>query len=256
MFRGHVFVMLTMCFDGSGKDDDPNSKFVTLAGFAGEQDAWGYFNEQWSNALGNLASYMHMTEAIQHQEEFDGWNEAKTEFLVDRLLEVIVQTFARYRFQAVRFTIDVSAHRHFSAANNTPGVSKSLALGAFYRMFRWYTQSSHVIVKPMVILFDRGEPYLNILMQRWNSKGEPDRKPWWDLISSIAPVSMKNVPGVQAADMLGWSANRIRTSGTAGWPGQIAEKIIGTIPHLWNEVEQNHIKDRRFPRLNKYGFHT
>jgi Protein of unknown function (DUF3800) len=245
MFKGHVFVMLTMCFDGSGSEDDLNSTQVTLAAFAGEQDAWDCLNAEWESSLKQHgASYMHMYEANMRREEFEGWTDEELTPLVTSLATIPAKVKAAYRFQAIRFTVDAAAYRKW-ATPHIPTITTNLAIGAFTRLFMWYAASPKAILDPMAILFDRNEPYMNILMQRWNRrKSFKGKRPWWDLITTIAPVDMRKVPGVQAADMLAWSINRARTRapGASDWGDNMARVILGAIPHVWNEVEETHFR--------------
>jgi hypothetical protein len=78
-----LLLMLTMQFDGSGKKDDPNTRYVTLAGFAAQQETWEHFNVAWRERLADCGNprYMHMNEAIMHEGQFSGWTEEKTDIL-------------------------------------------------------------------------------------------------------------------------------------------------------------------------------
>jgi hypothetical protein len=250
MFKGHVFAMLTMCFDGSGKEDDPGTRFVTLAGFAAEQDAWDFFNAEWDRVLKGYgqrrsAQYMHMIEAIFKTGEFEGWTDDEVAILITQLATIPSMVSSIHRIQGIRFSIDASAYKRFAPQGVQP-IPENLAIGSFQRLFLWYKDSPRAILEPMVILFDRGEPYLNVMMQRWNRrKSLRGKKPLWDLIKSIGAVEMQNVPGVQAADMLAWSYNRIRTRGNSDWAGQIAQRVLNLMPHLYNEVEEIHMREVR-----------
>ena len=147
-------------------------------------------------------------------------------------------------FQGARFSIDATAHRQWGELSNSCTISENLALGAFHRLFQWYASTPQAILDPITVLYDRGEPYLHQMMLRWNRRSSSIRKdkPWWHLISSIAPVDSKRVCGVQAADMLAWSYNRIRTKGTNDLAGKIAQTVISHVPHLYNQVEETHFR--------------
>lgn len=242
--------MLTMCFDGSGKEDDPNTRFVTLAGFAGEQDAWDFFNAEWERTLqrhgkigAKCAPYMHMVEAIYRTGPFEGWTDDEVGLLIVQLATIPSVVASVHPIQGMRFTIDARAHRKWAPQGIQP-IPENLAIGCWQRLFMWYKDSPRAILEPMVILFDRGEPYLNAMMRRWNRRRSfRGKKPLWDLIKSIAPVEASDVPGVQAADMLAWSMNRVRTRGTSDWAGQMAQRVLNLMPHLWNQVEEIHMRD-------------
>jgi hypothetical protein len=35
------------------------------------------------------------------------------------------------------------------------------------------------------------------------------------------------------------------------WKGKLAQAVLNTIPHEWNEVEEEHMKVRKFPKEPK-----
>jgi len=237
--------MLTMCFDGSGKDDDISSPLVTLAGFAAEDQAWDFFNFHWNGALEQHGiTHLHMADLIGVREPYVGWSEKDIEFLMQKLSLVPSYIAHDFKLQGARFSIDVTAHRKWAEISKSCSVSENLSIGAFYRLFQWYASSSKAILEPIVILYDRGEPYLNHMMQRWNRRSSSigKEKPWWHLISSIAPVDSTKVCGVQAADMLAWSYNRLRVRGSEDFAGRIAKLVLSRVPHLFNEVEETHYR--------------
>jgi len=238
--------MLTMCFDGRGNAGDLSSPFVTLAGFAAEGDAWKYFDFQWRRVLDeHKIGYLHMTDLLAGAEPYVGWSESDIDLLMQKLSLIPSYVAQNFRIQGARFSIDASAHRKWSDLTYACSISENLAIGAFYRLFQWYAKSPKAILDPIEILYDRGEPYLNQMMQRWNRRSSGSRrdKPWWHLISSIAPVDSKTVCGVQAADMLAWSYNRLRTRGSQDFRGKIVNLVISRVPHMFNEVEETHFRN-------------
>ncbi len=236
--------MLTICFDGSGKEDDPVSPLVTLGGFAAEDQAWDHFNHHWKLSLDELGvSHLHMVDLLRRSPPYQGWREKDISFLMQKL-SLVPPYIARYfRIQGARFSVDATAHRRWAGIVNPCRMSENLAVGLFDRLFRWYAESPKPILDRIAIQYDRGEPYLNYMKQRWNRRASSNRdKPEWYLISSIDAVDSKRVYGVQAADMLAWSYNRLRVHGKSDFAGRIAELVMSRTPHVYNEVEDFHFR--------------
>ena len=132
--------------------------------------------------------------------------------------------------------------------------AENLALGAFYNVFQWYARLPEVALEPMVLLFDRDEPYLHEIKRRRDRRSNRSEKPWWYFISSIDPVDSKKVYGVQAADMLAWSYNRLRVRGKNDFAGKIADLVMSRVPHVYNEVEEVHFRRVRLPEEMRSAF--
>jgi hypothetical protein len=194
--------------------------------------------------------HMHMWEAAGRTKHFSGWTEKQVEGLCQNLCEFLRSVHGSSFFNGFRFTIDLGAHRTWGSISNAPPAVRNLALGTFHRAMRWYlsTLPRKKLALPLALLFDRSEPYMNVVMQEWIKKRSPKTESvYWNLISTVAPVEMALNPGVQAADMLAWSINRKKSHGVNDWRGKLANAILNTIPHEWNEVEEEHIKATKFP---------
>jgi hypothetical protein len=121
-------------------------------------------------------------------------------------------------------------------------------------MFGWYGKFPDLIISPFEMFFDRGDPFLNVLMQQWNNREIKQRYPWWELVRTIAPVAMEDSPAVQAADVLAWSHNRLKTIGPTGWAGRLAGEICDSVKS-WNfDLDESALGGRKY--RNKYGFYT
>lgn len=239
--------MLTICLDGSGKDSDPSARFVTLAGVAAEEEGWKWLDTKWAQILSKhprKPQYLHMVEAMGLRDSFKDWTEAEVTTLVTELCLLTAEIHNRSLFQGFRFTMDNGAHRKWKTIGDLDKIPKNIALGMFHRAARWYIETlpTEKVARPFVLLFDRNEPYMDEVRHEWQIGAKASEFPWWGMISSIAPVEMQKTPGVQVADMLAWSTNRVRSSGTADWKGQLAARVLALVPHLWNEVEENHMR--------------
>jgi hypothetical protein len=253
---GQVLSVLKAYFDGSGKDDNPECRFVTIAGFAAEDDIWAYFESEWRKILMDRGNpgHLHMHKAIQHKvAPYAGWGAAKVQFLVQGLIGLLREVNADPKFCSFYVTVDLDAHRKYAAKNNIPPVAQLCANMAFARMLIWYGQTSGLMTN-IDLFFDRGDPFLNVLMQQWNSREIKQKYPWWRLVRTIAPVDSASTPGVQAADMLAWSHNRLKVSGADGWAGGIATEIIESAEVWGCDLDEGILAKRKF--RNRHGFYT
>jgi len=248
--------VLKAYFDRSGKPEDPHSRCVTLAGFAAQEDCWSYFDSEWKDILADRggASFMHMTAAIQHEHPFEGWDAGKTNFLIGGLIGLLREANASKRFCGFRVTVDAAAHAKHKAVNNIPPIAQLCANLCFARVLTWYGEFPEHIISAFDLFFDRGDPFLHVLMQQWKNRKIVQEFPWWDLVRRIAPVKMEDTPAVQAADMLAWSHNRLKTIGPSGWAGWLATEIADSV-ECWNcDLDADALSSRKFP--NAYGFYT
>jgi hypothetical protein len=244
--------LLEVYFDGSGKDDDPQSRFLTIAGFAAEGCAWRYFEREWNKILldRKAPDYMHMAEAIPHRKAFAGWDAPRTEFVIQGLIGLLMEVNQSKKFCGFRATVDLGAHKKYRSENNIPSVARLCANLALYRIWCWYSGFSDLILTPFEIVFDRGDPFLDVLMRQWNNREIRTDQPWWGLIRTIAPGEMKSTPPLQAADMLAWSHNRLKTFGASGWAGRIASQIVNSVECWLSDLGDDTLAGRKFPDAN------
>ena len=244
-------------------DGSRNPQYVTLAGLGAEESTWAYLDKEWRDILRNRggAAYMHMNEAFQHRGPFQGWSDDQINHLIFGLLGLLKEVNHYYRFSGFRCTIDLAAHKTARSINsNVPSVERICAALVFYRAFTWYSEFTDAIITPMDIFFDRGEPYLDQLKQYWRTTEIPywcepakiaNPAKFWDFIGRLES-SNKTVPAIQAADMLAWSYNRLKTDGCDGWAGRTATAIVSGIDCWQWDLGEREFNERRFP--NEGGF--
>jgi hypothetical protein len=82
-------VAIRAYFDSSGKTDDPEARFITLAGYVGPPAAWLQFEKNWSEVLKHHnCQYLHMNEAHRLKGEFSrskGWTTSRVLSLLTEL---------------------------------------------------------------------------------------------------------------------------------------------------------------------------
>jgi len=94
-------LMLTAAFDVSVQQ--PENRFLIMAGFVSEADSWVAFDDDWRKRLSkDRLSYFHMQPFAQSAGPFKGWNdqEARRQSLIGDLLNIIKE-HARHKFGCV-----------------------------------------------------------------------------------------------------------------------------------------------------------
>ena len=138
------------------------------------------------------------------------WDRDKINFLVQGFIGLLqVATVRKKTFCGFRCTIDLDAHRRWAEPNNIPGVAELCANFAFRLFSRWHADFPAESISPFEIIFDRGDPYLNVLEKKWRDREQRLKYPWWKLVNNISNAGMKETPPLQAADMLAWARYRL-----------------------------------------------
>jgi hypothetical protein len=84
--------MLSAYMDETGRWEDPNCRFVGMAGLLTGADAWEFFEKQWAKALKQYGlTHFHMKDFAHSRREFEGWkyDEPKRRALLQDLFDII-----------------------------------------------------------------------------------------------------------------------------------------------------------------------
>ena len=83
-----IATVLQMYLDSSGKSDDPQCRFLTLAGVLAEEPVWNEWAERWRKVLGEYGvEYSHMKELFQKDKgPFRDWDHERKRKFVRALL--------------------------------------------------------------------------------------------------------------------------------------------------------------------------
>ena len=84
--------MFTACFDASGSENDPNTPYLTVAGYVSSAEGWSTFSELWNKRLReDRLNYFRMSEFAHSTKDFAGWNlhEDRRRSLLQDLVELI-----------------------------------------------------------------------------------------------------------------------------------------------------------------------
>lgn len=97
---------------------------------------------------------------------------------------------------------------------------------------RWRVEYHPHAIERISVYFDQGEPFMHEFRQRWlraNPRREPIiTDPTLGLIEEVSAADMRNVPALQAADMLAWATSRRHSSPTAR-PMRLLSNILHRI---------------------------
>ena len=224
-------------YDGSGKPDDPNSQWLTLAGYAGSEGAWERVRENWLGCLSAETNpqcprsksgnpYFHSVEAFNLREGYAvklGWNTLKVLSLARRLLNVLAPV---ERSDLIGFSTSIrlsdyrSVKEHEIPALRRPeAICVDGCIGTMLRHpFLHPVEPPTETIEPLPglanIFFDKGDKFFGILNNAWKKKEHGERTWWASMVRSIEQVEdMRDDVGIQCADLLAWQMNRYHTLG-------------------------------------------
>jgi Protein of unknown function (DUF3800) len=238
--------------DSSGKLEN---HFMALAAFSGNDEIWAKFETDWREILSaNVpkAEYIHMKEVSRQMGEFDwrkGWNQQLSFGLVNKCLSYMSQ-LDKDQFHMFYCGIDLDAWRKlklkFPDIIDPIGICNrycsEIVLTLHLLKYPEYISDPDVPVEDVHYFFDRNEYFKQPFQDKLNAEKDRSekwgRKGLWDCIKQVSAVDMKEVPGVQAADILAWAVNRENTA-LGNLPGvslsHIMKQVIPSHYVIWDE---------------------
>ncbi len=250
-------IALRAYFDSSGKVADD---YLTLAAFAGNEEMWDKFETDWSKILEEhtpQAKYVHMREIAHQRGGFDrehGWNEQNAFGLATSCLSYM-SSLDKKRFRMFYCAVDLVAWRRLRA--ETYALPSPIDLcnefcsqGVLMWYVGFYPDVVNLSADTIRYFFDNGEEFKGPFENKWKKEKRQSKQTrvWsiWKLIEQVSSVDMKNVPGVQAADILAWAVNRENTvaEGKAGKHlRHVMQQVIPTSYVVWDEAKmRKHFK--------------
>lgn len=197
-------VMLQMYLDGSGKSEEINCRFLTLAGVMADSSVWAEWQDRWQTVLDEYtAPYSHMRELLRAKgTPFENWQDDRKVQFVRQLLQCF-SSKDRMEMVCCSLTINLDDYRRLSLHNKKPAEAVCVD---------WCV--THLLAHPHFgngtaeIFFDTGESFHKHLERTWNRNKSDDST--WAFHLKVGK-SAKAVP-IQAADLLAWAANRRYTA--------------------------------------------
>jgi len=221
-------------YDGSigGQSDE----WLTLAGFAASDDTWAAFQKAWEAMLKDrdpIAPYVHMTDLITGNNGFsrdDGWGVQNVDRLVSDV-ESLLFSFGR-KMCAVACAMDIQARKRLVREGHPipdPAVvCAEIGLGGLMDL---YLQKHDIELAHL--FYDQKEPFIRSIRRKFLKFQEenPQRITtdlMWGIIANVQPVSMRDTPGIQAADVVAWAfTRRLRNAEGDKWT-TLANNLLGT----------------------------
>lgn len=215
--RGYAMTLRTY-FDGSGKEDDPNSKLITLVGMAAPLVAWDWLESKWAAVLWkhNVCA-SHMSKVMQFEDGFSrerGWTSERREIFLRDLENVLLGFGEQPNVFFVATSVDLEAHAHVIKQQPTIAINgvqqkypKPSTLCAFYclNFLCWRSKQN-----TYELFFDRNEAFFDKLYRPWNRR----RKDSDERLKRVSRMSVGNIDfdiPLQASDYFAWHINRFWT---------------------------------------------
>jgi len=237
--------MLKVYFDGSGKDD-LKSHYLTLAGFAGDKDSLDSLAREWLRVLDRHhpgLTFFHISEALAPDGYFRsdlGWTLAKV-IRVATDLNGELAALPKRRFCGFRYTVNLVAYRKWRQIFELPSASRKCSQEAFGKVYEWYCGWSDTILSgPIELFYDSNEDFLKHVHGVWQHPAR--NKEFWSPVNRVESVVGRKTAAIQAADLLAWSANRIRMGPHDPTIDLLCTKVLREGAAIWNvDIEESEI---------------
>lgn len=202
-------------FDAGNKADPSQYELLTLAAISGSTIKWADFEERWRRVLDkHRAPYLHTTDLISRFGVFEyGWDDCRVrDFLGDCV--TLVEDCAtqregrRFVYQGLRPATVTVVLKDFQQsaqeiANNRPAEDWcAVHLTVMVMKYANYLNSDK-----LHFFFDQGEPFYGHVQDRMFNRKSKRSAPDWQRIKSPTELDSREVPALQAVDLLAWCVN-------------------------------------------------
>ena len=219
-------VTLKIYCDGSGSSSDPKARYLTLAGYIGNFDAWEEFKRRWAEVLKRWGcSYLHMVDAWELCGEYSGWTKKQVTNFIGELFNncfVPIGRGERYKgqFYGVSCTVNLDDNRKAAEERKFSRERSPEALCVWFILMAAIRGLPDNPEKPLgkegslELYFDENERFINEInkMRRNMSRSQLMNHPLGFLAGPPTPRKMCKIIGIQAADFLAWQTNRYHAS--------------------------------------------
>lgn len=206
--RDMPMAMLQAYIDDSGKEKDSFSQ--VLAGYLSTAEKWAAFSNEWQVILDGFGiEQFHMVDAFRMSKEYRKLGTLKRNQLIFDLIACI----NRHVERAFVFSMDLSAHRHWFARKEAPGIIA----------FRPYRIGFHSIYTKICryVYLKKFDSELQIFFEEQGGESKDkifkSMETLRDVADNYGHANMnmpspnfvpKNVLPIQAADLLAWLCRR------------------------------------------------
>ncbi|HEV7674415.1 MAG TPA: DUF3800 domain-containing protein [Candidatus Angelobacter sp.] len=250
-------IALRAYLDSSGKLEND---YLTLAAVAATEQTWQDFETEWAKILDGhtpKAKYVHMREIAHQTKGFDrklGWDDNSAFGLSNKCL-IHMSRLDKLRFKMFYCAIDMRAYHKLKAQSYLiPEPIELCNQFCSEAVLMWWLGDYPKKVKgcyPDVVdpmadtisyFFDRNEYFKQPFEDKWNAeKDRADRTGEWNIwqrVKEVAAVDMRDVPGIQAADIVAWAVNReniVKHGKKASYLAHIMRQVIPAWSVVWDE---------------------
>ncbi|HEY6307225.1 MAG TPA: DUF3800 domain-containing protein [Candidatus Angelobacter sp.] len=258
-------IALRAYLDSSGKLEND---YMTLAAVAANEQMWQDFEIAWAKILDGhtpKAKYVHMREIAHQTKGFDrklGWDDNSAFGLSNKCL-IHMSHMDKLRFNMFYCAIDMKAYHKLRAENYQ--IPEPVELCNWFcseSVIGWwlsgydkqipggYPDEIDPMADTISYFFDRHEYFKQPLEDKWNAEKDraEQKDEWsvWQRVKEVAAVDMKDVPGIQAADIVAWAVNReniVQHGEKASYMAHIIRQVVPAWSIVWGEEKfKKHFK--------------
>jgi len=194
-----LLMMIHAYFDESGKFKDP-SDFVVFGGIVGRIDETSVFTREWRELLGPDIAYISMKDAMRLETPFRGWTEARRDELLIECAKLIKSR------SGMSFVSEISKADFATLPEPLRKKLRDPIYGGFEVCVRALVREFPN--RDLCLWCDESEEYASTCLKTYQmvKSKSLDLKP---RLVSLAFGDDTKFPGLQAADMVAYVANRI-----------------------------------------------
>jgi len=211
-----VMMALQAYFDESGKLQDKNADHVVFGGIAGKMDEVSVFSRKWQAILGSDVDHIHMKDAMHFNGAFRGWGNRES-----RRDEILIEC-AKVAFEnsAMLIVSEMEKKAFHSLAETQRKRLKNPVYGGFEGCVRALAQSfpGH----DFNLWYDESQEYAETCLKMYQ-RMKSMHVNFAHRLPSITFANDEKCPGLQAADMVAYSAFVV------GRDGSSAPRIVKAI---------------------------
>jgi len=194
--------VLRSYLDDSGKADDPAHVAITLAGYVFDADAWEHFDAQWWAALDRHgAKYFHCKDAFHLVKPFDAWTHPQVDALYHDLREALKESAPN----GVVSIVNLADYRALLPQGNKADDPYCLC---FADCMAYIEALAGAREDYVTVTLDSQDDFGNAALGIWKEMTDYDDDQSGRKVQKIAFAKMRQIPGLQGADVLAWEANK------------------------------------------------
>jgi hypothetical protein len=239
--KDHILMVFKAYFDGGNEADSKQYQILTLASLIGNGIHWKAFDTKWnSNLKKHGVPYLHTTDAVSLSGDVfskrNGWSLAKVEAFIDDCVGIIECHAAIRRGSMITYpglrptTVSILLKDYNRAFCEIPelGTPEHICVTQCLARCILYANHTTALIKGSTepkfqLFFDQNEPFRGHALDRAVNKASRKQDPVWKNVIHNGESDMRDIPGLQAADLLAWSINRQHLDGEAhyGWQSRL-----------------------------------